>query len=82
VEELDAPRVRMGQQATVTVDSLPGKQFTGTVRVVLPRMGKRSLQTDAPGEYKDLYFREVLIDLKAGDELPINMRVQTRIRAK
>jgi multidrug resistance efflux pump len=82
VEELDAPRVRVGQQATVTVDSLPGKQFTGTVRLVLPRMGKRSLQTDAPGEYKDLYFREVLIDLKAGDELPINMRVQTRIRAK
>jgi multidrug resistance efflux pump len=82
VEELDAPRVRVGQKAVVTADSLPGKEFTGSVSVVLPRMGKRAPQTDAPGEYRDLYFREVLLDLKAGDELPVNLRVQTRIRAK
>jgi hypothetical protein len=62
------------------VDGLADKQFTGTVTVVLPRTGKRSLQTDAPGEYRDLYFREVLIDLHAGDELMVNLRVKTRIK--
>jgi HlyD family secretion protein len=79
VEELDAARVRVGQRALVTADGLPGKVFTGKVAEVMPRMGRRGPQTDSPGEYKDLYFREVLIDLDAGDELPLNLRVQTRI---
>jgi multidrug resistance efflux pump len=80
VEEFDAVRVRTGQKATVTVDGLPGKEFRGALAVVFPRMGKRSPHSDGPGEYKDVHFREVLIDLEAGDELPLNLRVQTRIR--
>ncbi|MBV8606986.1 MAG: efflux RND transporter periplasmic adaptor subunit [Singulisphaera sp.] len=79
VEELDAVRVRVGQRAEVTADGLPGRSFAGTVAMVLPRMGHRGPHSDAPGEYKDLYFRETLIDLDAGDELPINFRVQVRI---
>jgi multidrug resistance efflux pump len=82
VEELDVDRVHVGQSATVTVDGLPGRTFTGTVAVVVPRMGKRAPQSDAPNELKDLYYREVLIDLDAGDELPTNLRVQTRIQTK
>ena len=81
VEELDAARVQVGQQATVTADGLPGREFTGRVAVLLPRMGKRAPQTDTPGEYKDVYYREVLIDLDKADELPLNLRVQTRIVA-
>ena len=61
VEELDANRVRPGQEATVTSDGLPGKHLPGKVIQVAPRMGRRAPQTDAPGEYKDLYYREVLI---------------------
>ena len=79
VEELDAARVKAGQPAQVTTDGLPGKVFTGTVSEVMPRMGRRGLQTDNPGEYKDIYYREVLIDLDAGAELPLNLRVQIRI---
>ena len=79
VEELDAVRVRVGQRAEVSADGLPGRSFAGTVAMVLPRMGHRGPHSDAPGEYKDLYFRETLIDLDAGDELPINFRVQVRI---
>ena len=44
-------------------------------------MGKRAAQSDAPGEYKDVYYREALIDLDAGEELPIDFRVQVMIRA-
>lgn len=80
VEEMDVDRVAAGQLATVTADGLPGKAFTGKVGVVLPRMGKRAPQSDAPNEMKDLYFREVLIDLDAGGELPTNLRVQVRIQ--
>ena len=82
VEELDAARIRKGQQAVVSADGLPGREFTGAISLVLPRMGRRTPLTDAPGEYKDLYFREVLIDLDGGEELPLNLRVQTRIRVK
>jgi HlyD family secretion protein len=82
IEELDVSRVQSGQKAVVTADGLPGKEFTGTVASVLPRMGKRSPQTDTPGEYKDVYFREVLIDLKAADQLPTNLRVHVRIGAE
>jgi multidrug resistance efflux pump len=79
VEELDVARVRAGQKAVVTADGLPGVEFTGEVAATLPRMGKRAPQSDTPGEYKDVYYREVLIDLDKADDLPINLRVQVRI---
>lgn len=80
VEELDVARVRAGQKAVVTADGLPGREFAGTVAVVVSRMGKRAVLSDGPGEYKDLYYREVLIDLDGpADDLPTNLRVQTRI---
>jgi multidrug resistance efflux pump len=80
VEEFDVARVRAGQKTTVTADGIPGKEFPGHVSVVLDRMGKRGPQSDAPGEYKDVYFREVLVDLDDGQELPTNLRVQARLR--
>jgi multidrug resistance efflux pump len=79
VEELDAIRVRAGQKATITADALPGRELRGVVALALPRMGKRAPQSDTPGEYKDLYFREVLIDLEAADDLPVSLRVQVLI---
>jgi multidrug resistance efflux pump len=82
VEELDATRVEVGHEATVRGDGLPGRLFTGVVSSVAPRMGQRAPESDAPGEYKDLYFREVVIDLDAGDELPLNLRVLVRILAE
>jgi RND family efflux transporter MFP subunit len=80
IEELDAHRVRVGQRAEVSYDGLPGRHFAGKVAEVLPRMGRRAPQTDAPEEYKDVYFREALIDLEAGAELALNLRVKVVIR--
>jgi multidrug resistance efflux pump len=82
VEELDAVRVRAGQGAVVTADALPGKELRGTVALALPRMGRRAPQSDAPGEYKDLYYREVLIDLEEATDLPISLRVQVLINVE
>lgn len=82
VEELDAARVRLGQPAVVTADGLAGQEFRGTVRELLPRMGRRAPESDSPGEYKDVYFREVLVDLDERPELPINLRVRVRIDAR
>ncbi len=82
IEELDATRVKVGQKATITADALPGQELNGKVAIVVPRMGKRSPQTDSPGEYKDVFFREVLIDLEGSDDLPPNLRVRAMIAAK
>lgn len=76
VEELDAARVRRGQRAKVSTGGLPGEEFSGEVGEVAPRMGRRSLPSVAPGACKDLDFREIMIDLDAGEELPLNPRVQ------
>lgn len=81
IEELDAGRVRPGQHAVATADGYPGQEYPGTVALVIPRMGKRAPQTDQPNEYKDMYFREVLIDLDSCTDLPVNLRVQVRIDA-
>jgi multidrug resistance efflux pump len=82
VEELDVARVEVGQPATVTADGLPGRVLTGKVAVVVGRMGKGGPESDSPAEMKDMYFREVLIDLDGGDDLPTNLRVQVRIQAR
>jgi HlyD family secretion protein len=79
VEELDIDRIHQGQGAVVTADGFPGEEFTGRVGEVMPRMGKRAPRTDEPGEYTDMYVREVLIDLEGAECLPINLRVQVRI---
>jgi RND family efflux transporter MFP subunit len=79
IEELDAHRVQIGQRAEIACDGLPGRVFSGRIAVVLPRMGKRSLSTDAPEEYKDVYSREVLIDLENGLDLALNVRVRVTI---
>lgn len=82
IEELDAGRVRAGQRAIVTADGYPGQQFAGVVALVIPRMGKRAPQTDEAREYKDMYFREALIDLDSTTtDLPVNLRVQVKIGA-
>lgn len=82
IEELDAGRVRAGQRAVVTADGYPGQEFPGSVSLVIPRMGKRAPQTDQANEYKDMYFREVLIDLDStAIDLPVSLRVQVRIDA-
>jgi hypothetical protein len=63
VEELDAPNVRVGQQAVITVDGLPGREFHGPVTRLNPRMGPKTLWSDHPTERQDTRTREVWIDL-------------------
>jgi multidrug resistance efflux pump len=79
VDELDASQVRVGQRVSVTADGLPGKELTGRVASVLPRMGLRSPRSDSASEYSDVHYREVLIDLASWDGLTLKLRVQTRI---
>jgi multidrug resistance efflux pump len=79
IEELDIDRVRVGQGAVVSADGIPDRDFQGQVAELLPSMGKQAPESDRPDEYKDVYFREVLIDLEGGENLPVRLRVRVRI---
>jgi multidrug resistance efflux pump len=79
VEELDACQVKVGQRAQVTTPSKKGHRYKGRVGFVASYMGPRVLQTDAPGELKDISTRVVLIDLETADDLPLDLHVQVRI---
>lgn len=81
VEELDAPRVQVGQPAKVTADGLPNESFTGQVTHLSPKMTYKPLTTDAPGERLDTKTREVYITLdQPAAELVVGLRVDVVLR--
>lgn len=75
VEELDAPQVKVGQLAQVTIDGLPGTVIEGKVSRLSPKMGAKLLVTDAPNEQFDVKVREVWIDLERCEGLVMGLRV-------
>lgn len=84
VEELDAPRVQVGMEATITADGLPNRQLTGCVSRMSPRMDEKVLRTNHPGERLDTKVREVWIELdkledSADFELVVGLRVDVLI---
>lgn len=63
IDEVDAPRIRTGMPARITLDAFPGKSFKGTVRRIAPYVLEAEKQArtvdveavfDDPLEYKDL----------------------------
>lgn len=61
VDEIDAPRLRVGQRAVVTSDSLPGRSFSGQVTQIYPSarverdttVVKVAVELDAPVQPQD-----------------------------
>jgi len=81
VEELDAPRVRVGMTATVTADGLPGREFRGRVVRLSPRMGRKQVRSDRPAERFDTKTREVWIELESAECLVVGLPVDVVIEA-
>jgi len=63
IDEVDAPKIRTGMPARITLDAFPGKSFKGTVRRIAPYVLEAEKQArtvdveavfDDPLEYKDL----------------------------
>jgi len=65
VEELDAPRVKLGMTATIHADGLPGQQFQGRIIRLSPRLSRKELFSDDPAEHQDVKTREVWLELLA-----------------
>jgi len=75
VEEQDAPRVMVGMTATIVADGLPGELLKGRVIRLSPRMSRKELLRDEPGEWLDVKTREVWIQLEGSNELVVGLPV-------
>ena len=79
VEELDAPRVKLGMTARITADGLPDKELKGHVIRLSPRMSRKQFHTDQPNERYDVKTREVWIELQWAAALVVGLPVDVRI---
>lgn len=81
VEELDAPRIKIGMKARVAADGMPETSYTGKVVRLSPRMSSKQIWSDEPGERFDTKTREVWIELDNAQDLVLGLRVDVIIDA-
>ena len=79
VEELDAPRVRLGMAAKIHADGLPDQEFKGRVVRLSPKMGRKELWSDQPTERYDTKTREVWIELEGNDPWVVGLRLDVML---
>ena len=82
VEEIDAPRVKVGMVAVVRADGLPEQEFKGRVTRLSSRMGRKQLWSDRPAERYDTKTREVWIELEQSESLVVGLRVDVMIHPR
>jgi multidrug resistance efflux pump len=62
IEEIDAPRVKIGMPAVIVADGLPGQNFQGSIVQCSPRMARKFSYSDRADEMYDTKVREVIIE--------------------
>jgi len=80
VDETDVARLHVGQPAFVTAEAYGSKKFTGSVIRVGRILGKKNVRTDEPSERVDTKILETLVELDAGQSLPLGLRVDSFVR--
>lgn len=75
IDEVDVARIRVGQPATMTAAAYGDQKFTGHIVRVGQILGRKNVRTDEPTERVDTKILETLIELDAGQELPLGLRV-------
>jgi multidrug resistance efflux pump len=78
VEELDAPRIKIGMPAEISADGLD-ERLSGRVVRVSPHMTKKQLWSDRPTERFDTKSREVWIELDQSGDHVIGLRMDVTI---
>ena len=81
MDEIDAPRIRPGQPARITLDAIPGKAFEGEVRRIAPYI--TALEKQARTVAVDVAFsnpdeaRGLLVGYSADVEIVLEVRADT-----
>jgi len=75
VDETDVAKLKVGQRAYVTAEAYGDQKFEGRVIRVGRILGKKNVRTDEPTEHVDTKILETVVELKAGERLPLGLRV-------
>jgi len=79
VEEMDAPRLRIGMTAKVAFDGIADRQFSGRIVRLSPRMGRKELWSDRPAERLDTKTREIWIEMEPSESVVVGLRADVTI---
>ena len=82
VDENDVSQLVLGQAAWVTAKAYGGRKFTGRVVEIGQALGRKNIRTDEPTERVDTKILETLVELDAGQSLPVGLRVDAYLEAK
>ncbi len=77
MDEVDAPKIRVGQAARITLDALPGRIFDGKIRRIAPyvtEIEKQARTVDVEAEFINTYPDRLLVGYSADVEAIIEHR--------
>ena len=79
VDETDVAKLQVGQKAYVTAEAYGPQRFEGRVIRVGRILGRKNVRTDEPSEHVDTKILETLLELNAGQKLPLGLRVDSYV---
>ncbi|MBI5086747.1 MAG: efflux RND transporter periplasmic adaptor subunit [Acidobacteria bacterium] len=82
VDESDVAKVWVGQPAWVTAGAYGDQRFTGRVVRIGQALGRKNVRTDEPSERVDTKILETLVELDAGQRLPVGLRVDAFLEVR
>jgi HlyD family secretion protein len=82
LDERDVAKIRENQTAFVTADAYGEQKFHGRIVRIGQILGRKNFRTERPTEKVDTKILEVLIELDAGQKLPLGLRVDSFIEIK
>src|SRR5216684_2775444 len=80
VDESDVSKLKVGQRAYVTAEAYGTHKFWGRVIRVGHILGKKNVRTDEPSEHVDTKILETLVELDAGQQLPLGLREDSYVQ--
>jgi HlyD family secretion protein len=80
-DESYALKIEAGQKASISGRALGGTETPGSVVLVKPIMGKKTVFTKAASEWKDVDVIQVLVEPAPGFAAPVGMEVEVRVEA-
>jgi len=80
VDESDVSKLVVGQRTYVTAEAYGAHKFWGRVIRVGRILGKKNIRTDEPSEHVDTKILETLVELDAGQTLPLGLRVDAYVQ--
>jgi HlyD family secretion protein len=82
VDETDVARLYVGQAAWVRADAYGEQHFSGKVVRIGQALGRKNVRTEEPTERVDTKILETLVELDAGQSLPVGLRVDAFLEEK